>query len=152
MVSINDLRKFEIFKGLNERELELIVKIAKEETVEADVRLFEEKAHATDLYLVLDGLVDVKVRGTNDERITIAHVEPGQILGWSAIVEPHLRTAGAWIQKKARFIVIRADSLIDLFEKNNHIGYRVMKVIASIISDRLKALDKGYAEKLHIIK
>ena len=148
MVSIDDLRRFTLFKGLNERELELIVKIAKEETVEADVRLFEEKATATDLYLVLEGMVDVKVKGGDDERITIAHVEAGQLLGWSAIVEPYVRTAGAWIQKKARLITLRADSLKDLFEKNNHIGYRVMKAIASLISDRLKALNAKYAEKL----
>jgi len=152
MVSIDDLKRFKLFQGLNDREIELIVKIAKEETVEADVRLFEEKANATDLYLVLEGIVDVKVKGVNDERITIAHVEPGQILGWSAIVEPHVRTAGAWIQTKARLITLRADSLKDLFEKNNHIGYRIMKVIASLISERLKALDTKYAEKLRIEK
>lgn len=152
MVSTDDLKRFAIFKGLNDRELDLIVDIAKEETVEADVRLFEEKAHATDLYLVLEGMVDVKVKGVGDERITIAHVEPGQILGWSAIVEPHMRTAGAWIQKKARLITLKADSLKDLFEKNNHIGFRVMKVIASLISDRLKALDTKYAEKLRTVK
>jgi len=152
MISINDLRRFKLFKGLNDRELELIVKIAKEETVEADVRLFEEKANATDLYLVLEGMVDVKIKGVDDERITITHVEPGQILGWSAIVEPNVRTAGAWIQKKTKLIALRADSLKDLFEKNNHIGYRIMKVIASLISERLKALDKKYAEKLRIEK
>jgi CRP/FNR family cyclic AMP-dependent transcriptional regulator len=152
MVAIDDLKRFKLFKGLNDRELELIVKIAKEETVEANVRLFEEKANATDLYLVLEGMVDVKVKGVDDERITIAHVESGQILGWSAIVEPHVRTAGAWIQKKAKLITLRADSLKDLFEKNNHIGYRIMKVIASLISERLKALDTKYAEKLRSAK
>lgn len=148
MISIDDLKRFKIFQGLNDRELELIVKIAKEETFEANIRLFEEKANATELYLVLDGKVDIKVMGTDDERITIAEVKPGEILGWSAIVEPFVRTAGAWIEDKTKLITLRADSLKDLFEKNNHIGYRVMKDIAALISGRLKALDTKYTEKL----
>jgi len=148
MVSIDDLKKFSIFQGLNDRELEQIVTIAKEESYEGGVRIFEEKAQATDLYLVLEGEVDIKVKGADDERITIAQVMPGEILGWSAIVEPNMRTAGAWVEGPTKLITLRADSLQDLFEKNNHIGYRVMKVIASLISGRLKALDTKYAEKL----
>jgi len=148
MASIDDLKKYSIFQGLNDRELELIVQIAKEETYEEGVRIFEEKAQAIDLYLVVEGEVDIKVKSADDDRITIAQVMPGEILGWSAIVEPHIRTAGAWVKGKTKLITLRADSLKDLFEKNNHIGYRVMKVIATLISDRLKALDKKYAEKL----
>lgn len=148
MASIDDLKKYSIFQGLNDRELELIAQVAKEETYEGDVRIFEEKAQATDLYLVLEGEVDIKVLSPDNERITIAQVMPGEILGWSAIVEPNIRTAGAWVKGKTRLITLRADSLNDLFDKNNHIGFRVMKAIASLISDRLKSLNTKYAERL----
>lgn len=148
MASVEELKGFKIFKGLNDRELELVANIAQEETHDAGVRMFEEKAKATHLYLVLDGKVEIKVKTADEDRVTVAEVTPGEILGWSVIVEPFVRTAGAWVVEKTKVLSLSAESLRDLFEKNNHIGYRVTKEIAAIISGRLKALDAKYAEKL----
>ena len=146
MVDITLLKNFKIFKGLNEREIEIIAAAAREETYEAGKRIFEEKALANNLYLALDGQIEIKIRGDGDTYVIIDRVEAGDIFGWSALVEPRTFTAAAWVTKKANIIVLSGDKLKDIFETNNHIGYRVIKEIAAVISRRLKAMEKKFAE------
>ncbi len=148
MVNIGEFKKFKIFKELNERELELIANIAKEETYESDSRIFEEKALARNLYLTLEGKIEIKMRGNGIDQIVIDQVESGEIFGWSAVTQPYTFTAAAWTLEKTKLIVLKSERLIDLFEKNNHLGYRVVKEIAAVISRRLKATESKFVEIL----
>ncbi len=152
MVDIEKLKKFKIFKNLNERELELIANIAKEEMYEAGARIFAEKALATELYLTLEGKVEIKILGDSDEQVVIDKVGPGEIFGWSAVTEPYTFTAAAWTSEKTKLVVFKGERLRELFEKNNHIGYRVVKEIATVISRRLKAMESKFVETLHLTK
>lgn len=146
MMDKDKLKKFKIFTDLNERELELIVDIAREETYESGERIFAEKALATTLYLTLEGKVEIKISGSGGEHIVIDRVGPGEIFGWSTVTEPYTFTAAAWTAEKTKLIVLKGERLRELFEKNNHIGYRVVKEIASVISRRLKALESKLVE------
>lgn len=153
MVNIEQLKKFKIFKELNERELELIANIAKEETDEAGARIFEEKALARNLYLILEGKIEIKIHCAGDERVVVIdQIEPGEIFGWSAVTEPYTFTAAAWTLEKTKLIVLKGERLKELFEKNNHLGYRVVKEIASVISRRLKAAESKLAKNMCTVK
>jgi len=147
MVEIDKLKKFKIFKGLNERELETVAKLAKEKTYEAGSRIFEEKALATHLYLVLEGKIEVNMCcGEGSEQITIDEVGPGKIFGWSAVAEPYTFTAAARTVEQSRVIGLDGRKLRDLFTNNNHIGYRVVKEVAAVISGRLKGMEAKFIE------
>lgn len=152
MVAIEKLRKFKIFNSLNERELELIADIAKEESYKAHERIFEEKALATNLYLLLEGKVEIKIRGDDVEPVVIDIVGSGEIFGWSAVTEPYTFTAAAWTSEETGLIILKGERLRELFEKNNHIGYRVVKEVAAVISRRLKAMETKFVDLLHKIK
>ncbi len=67
-----DLKKFSIFDGLDDRELRLIAEHTKEETYRKGSRIFEEKALATDLYMVIEGRIAIKM-GNRE----VDYVEPG---------------------------------------------------------------------------
>lgn len=148
MVKVNQLKQFKIFKELNEREIELIAGIAQEETYQAGARIFEEKALANNLYLALDGQVEIKIRGEGENYVVIDRIGSGDIFGWSAVVEPRTFTAAAWTTEKANLIVLGGEKIGDIFEKNNYIGYRVVKEIAAVISRRLKAMEKKFVETI----
>jgi len=152
MVDIEKLKKFKIFKDLNERELELIANIAKEEIYEAGARIFAEKALATDLYLTLEGKVEIKISGDSVEPVVIDQVGSGEIFGWSTVTEPYTFTAAAWTLEKTKLIILKGERLRELFETNNHIGYRVVKEVAAVISRRLKAMESKFVETLRMIK
>jgi CRP/FNR family cyclic AMP-dependent transcriptional regulator len=136
----DDLKKFKIFQGLNDRELDLIANIAREEAFDEGQRIFEEKALAANLYLALEGKVEVKLKGKDNTMVKIDEVGPGEIFGWSSIAAPSTFTAATWTLTPARIIVLNGRNLRDIFEKNNHIGYRILKEIAAVIARRLKAM------------
>lgn len=140
MVDIKKLMKFKIFKDLSERELELIANFAQEKRMEARWRIFQEKAFAINMYLVLEGKVDIEISGKGGEKTVIDQAGPGEIFGWSAVTEPYNLTAGAYASEATQLIFIKGKTLMDLFEKNHYIGYKVMLEIAAVISRRLKAL------------
>ncbi len=149
MVDREKLKSFKIFRDLNEREAELIAGIAREETYELGERIFAEKALATTLYLTLEGKVEIKISGDRGEQVVIDRVGTGEIFGWSAVIEPYTFTAAAWTSEKTKLIALKGERLKELFVKNNHIGYRVIKEIAVVISRRLKALELKFAETAH---
>jgi len=152
MITVEELKKFSVFEGLNERELELFVNIAKEETHESDSRIFAEKALAVNLYLLLEGKVEITLKCGNGELIKIDQVEPGEIFGWSAITAPCTFTAAAWTVEKTKLIVVKGERLINLFEINNHLGYRMLKKLSALISRRLRAMESKFVENVCAMK
>jgi len=139
MVSVEELKKFEIFKGLTEAELENIAEIAEKEELDANVRIFEEKSWATYLYIVMRGSVEIRMsHDKSGEQLTIDNVGPGEIFGWSAVTEPYTLTAAAWTNKKTELLKLKGEVLSDLFKKCNHIGYKFVMKVAAVISSRLR--------------
>jgi len=148
MGKIEDLRQFAIFKELTDIELQNIAEIVKKHEYPADKRIFEEKSIASNLYLLLKGKVVIKKKSDLGQgQIIIDTIKPGEIFGWSSISEPHNFTAAAHTVEASEFLTISSDVLRDLFKKNNHIGYRVMTEIATVISSRFRHLSQQYANQ-----
>jgi len=140
-VTIDKLRKLHLFKDLIDREVEVIAEYANEERYPAGRRIFEEKALATNLYLVIEGKVSIRMgEHLLAKQLEVDTVGPGEIFGWSAITEPYTFTAAAWTLEETTVIVISGDVLRHIFESNCYIGYPVMRGIASIISGRLRSV------------
>lgn len=139
MVSVATIKGINIFRELADYELENVAKTAYEETYESGQRIFAEGAWAQRMYVLVEGEIDIRIRPNRDaEQLTVDTVKEGEIFGWSSLTEPYSLTAAALAVKKSKVIVFRGDGLRDLFEKNNHIGFLVMKGIASVISSRLR--------------
>jgi len=148
MVMNEELRQFKIFQDLTDAELQNIAEIAKKVEFGAEKRIFEEKSIASNLFLVLKGKVVIRKQSdVGPGQITIDSVGPGEMFGWSSITEPHNFTAAAHTAEESEFLAINSDVLRDLFKKNNHIGYRVMTEIASVISSRFRSLSQEYANQ-----
>ena len=141
LVDATMLRGFKIFEELNERELEQIAKAAKMEELGAGATLTEAGAPASRLYLIVDGRVTVNVQGPQGKIIGADEIGPGQVLGWSALVGPYVYTASGVTTEKTKLIVFSGSKLREIFEVNNHIGYRVLKGMGAVISRRISALE-----------
>jgi CRP/FNR family cyclic AMP-dependent transcriptional regulator len=143
MVSIEELRTFDIFGGLTDTELDSIRELAKKVEYGQGQRIFEEKSQATKLYLVLKGQVEIRMRADKGhEQMPIDTVGRGDIFGWSSVTEPYTLTAAAWTVEKSELLVLKGEDLRDLFKKNNHVGYLIMIEVASVISSRLRSLNR----------
>jgi CRP-like cAMP-binding protein len=73
--------------------------------------------------------------------VAVDDVGPGQIVGWSALTGPYVYTASTVTAEKSSLIVINGNKLRQIFEVNNHIGYRVLKGIGYIVARRMAAIE-----------
>ncbi len=141
LVDATMLRELKIFEELNDRELEQIAKGAKIEELGPGATLTEAGAPANRLYLIVEGRVTVNVQGPQGKTIGADELGPGQVLGWSALVGPYIYTASGVTVEKSKLIVFSGSKLREIFEINNHIGYRVLKGMGAVISRRISALE-----------
>ena len=143
------LKKFDVFKGLADYELENVAELANIADYDAGKRIFDEKSQANYFYFVLEGKVEIKMRAEKGkDLLPIDTVGPGEIFGWSAVTEPFTLTAAAWTLEKTKLFVFKGEVLRDLFKKNNHIGYTVMMAVSSVISSRLRKLNQKLVNSL----
>jgi signal transduction histidine kinase/CRP-like cAMP-binding protein len=141
--AIQVLSKFQIFERLTDDELWRIADLCREEVYEAGATIFEEGGTADYLYLVQEGEVvlemELELRPfASPKRTTIEVATPGEVFGWSALVKPHTWTLSAKCTKRAKVIVIKGSDLLDLFESEPHIGYRMTEMVTQIVASRLK--------------
>lgn len=147
MTATKNVKCFGIFQDLNENELENISEIAKLETFEKGQRIFQENSIARNLYLVSSGQVEIRMRSSKGaSEMAIDTLGPGEMFGWSSLTEPRSFTAAAYSLDKSVVCVINGNVLRDLFKKNNHIGFKVMMKVSSVISQRLRSLNKKVLE------
>lgn len=138
MVSPELLRRFRSFAGLNEALLKQIAMIAEERTAPAGVRLFDEGMPANYLYVIVQGEVNIQYLLGSGEMRTVDTLVDGDLLVWSALVEPYRTTAYGTTTKETHLIAIQADKLRQLCEENPILGYRLMTEVAKLLAHRLE--------------
>lgn len=142
MVSADDLIACELFVGLTTGELEQIAAIAYKQSYEPGELICVEEDRADRLFILDQGRVQVNIHLRSPlepgGEVTIEEVEPGCVFGWSALVKQRRFTASARALESATVTIVGADDLNDLFDRNAHIGFVVMKQLAEVIASRLR--------------
>jgi len=138
MVSPEMLRRFNCFVPVQESSLQTVAMIAREECVPAGRQLFNEGDPADTLSLIVNGEVEIQYLLGNGELRSVDMLIAGDILGWSALVEPHKMTGIATASKATRLIRIQAKPLRELCERDPLLGYRLATQVARLLADRLE--------------
>jgi len=141
VVSIKTLKAFCFFDGLSETELRSLSIIANRVSYQRGDRIFEEKQLAHTLYLIVDGWVDIVVntdaQGEHHELVTT--LSSGDIIGWSALVEPFAYTGAALCASPVEAIEFKGPDLLGLFELDPNLCCVVMRKVCQVIAHRLRA-------------
>jgi CRP/FNR family cyclic AMP-dependent transcriptional regulator len=140
MIPVDELRCCNLFDQLNDRELEEVAKLGTIEKRGAGSRVIAEGTNAGALYMLKEGRVAVRMSSRDGNEVLIDELGPGSVFGWSAVLNDQMFKAAIWVTEDATIVVLDGDKLRQLFEANNHIGYRVVRVIAGITADRLEKL------------
>ena len=139
MVSPEILRRYNLFAGMPLEAIKEIASYSTEITLESDTYLFQEGDPAEQLYLIISGGVDLQVT-LNDGSAEHADVEmivPGEMLGWSALVEPFIFHLSAVTTTTTRVVEIDGDQLRAYLAQHPDWGYSIMQRVARIMGDRL---------------
>jgi CRP-like cAMP-binding protein len=138
MISPEVLRRYPYFADVKEDSLKEVAMISNEETISAGTRLFEEEDKADNLYIIVDGEIDVQYTLGSGELRTVDTVVPGELVMWSALVEPYRSTAVGIARNDTKLVKIDGQKLRELCESDHDLGYRMLICVTKLLANRLE--------------
>lgn len=136
----NILRKAELFNGLSEDELQHVASLCGERRLERGEILTTQGVRGDELFIVTEGLVEVLItESQKDSHKIIVNLGKGQLIGEMSLVDKGPRSATVRAITEPTLVqVIQRDQFETLCEQNTHIGYIVMRNIATDLSFKLR--------------
>ena len=87
------------------------------------------------LFILLEGTVHLVIK--NGGSITFNLSEPGDVFGWSSMLENGKYTASGICATDLKLVKIEKDKLIRIFQNRPEVGFKVLQRLAGVISRRL---------------
>lgn len=137
MEYLDALKKSYLVAGLSDDEIAEIIKLAKLETLVAHDTLIKKGEKSSDLFVILEGNVDVYT-SAGDKLISAG---PGSVLGEVALVDDHPRSADALCTSLVRCFRFPAKELRRYMNTNRSIGFVMLANLARVLSGRLRNVD-----------
>jgi CRP-like cAMP-binding protein len=151
------LEQVEIFGDLDTERLQRISAICSERRYEPDDVIFHENTNSDELFVILQGEVEIQVDpktlgiGADESPgpTTIATLRRDQSFGEIALVDEGFRSASARCAAQGtRLLVIRRDDLIRLCERDFEMGYLLMRNMAGDLAFKIRQTDLMVREQL----
>ena len=101
--------------------------------------IFHEGDPSLFLFIVKTGHVAVEIHVPSKGRRTIFTASPGDVFGWSALVEPRIETASARAVEDTTAFAMKGGELMDLCREDLQLGFELYRALAEIIMARLIA-------------
>jgi CRP-like cAMP-binding protein len=89
---------------------------------------------------ILEGRVALRLRVPElGDRLTIVTIEPGELLGWSAVVPPYRATVDAIATEPTRLLAVDAAALRERMATDRELAAELLPLVLESVSDRLSA-------------
>lgn len=135
-------RKVELFRGLNEEQLNKLGAISQEEVFKERTTIFKQGDVGDKMYIVAKGQVEVRVEGIDGSSHAAVYLGEGQVFGEMALVDSGSRSATiVAVEDGTTVYSIPSDDFTKLCESNTAIGYALILNIAQDLSFKLRHRD-----------
>ena len=144
MIALESLLRYPFFDFLA-YPMKAIAQISEEETYPPDTIIFRENERAQGLYILVSGSVnlfftiDVEYHPDWHKELLFSTINPGELFGISALIEPHILTSSARTTKVSQVIKIDAVKLLALCDQDEQLAYGLSHQVAKATIERLKA-------------
>ncbi len=118
---------------------EKLVSMAEPFRFKAGEDIICEGDEAKYLYIIKSGRVAVEMHTAPKGRRTIRTGEPGDMISWSALVEPHRATASLRAAQDVEAFGINGELLIVESHKDCQLGFELYRALTEVIAGRLNA-------------
>jgi CRP/FNR family transcriptional regulator, cyclic AMP receptor protein len=126
------------FLDLKPYQLERLSKVANFQKAGACEELFHEGAREDDLYILLEGQVNIWVHVPSRGSVCVFTAEPLDILGWSTLTPVvRQRTATAKTTCPSTLLCFDGELLRHLCDEDHDIGYLIMRRVSNVVASRL---------------
>jgi CRP-like cAMP-binding protein len=136
----------EFLRGLSERHKMILASGARPFTAKPEQVLAREGEHAHAFFLIRSGHVALESTLPGGDSLLIQNVGPGEIVGWSWLVPPHLWQFRCRTIDAVEGISFNADWLRDLCERDESVGYHLLKQLVTVIAQRLASTRRHLVE------
>lgn len=159
MVALEDLEKLHIFKDFKQEELNKLLGFCSIENYQIGERLFLEGAPAKDMWIVIDGSVELRFEmpnaksSTNESALSSHHTETpeSQVFGWSCFIAPYkMRLSAYCTTRRCQVLKIDAVKLNHLMAQDTAIGFKIMHYLVQVVGFRFKQMQEEVAKFIGI--
>ncbi len=135
---IDQLGRVPLFEGLTPIALELIGRVASEETHKLGTKLFQHGDLGDKLYVIVEGKVRIsrQVAGMGEEALAV--LGPGSVFGEMALLDDAPRSADAVVHERCRLIALPKDAFNDLLFLHKDLAYEVLWSVVRMLTQRLR--------------
>ncbi len=143
MISPELLRRYPFFGFLENGELRAVAMLAEDVVCPAGQPIFEIEGQAEALYLLVEGGIEHSyvVIDRDDPALRkeffIGEINPGEIFGFSALIEPYVYSATCRASVVSRLIKIDGAGLRAVCEVDPKLAYGLMRQVAKAVMNRL---------------
>ena len=136
---IKTLQENRFLHDIDSAHLEQIAKIAQICDFDAGDEVFREGQTAKNVYLVVSGKLSLELSPATAYRKQLVSVGPGEMLGWSSMVERPQFAASAVVVKPTRLVQIDGERLRVMCDDDPQFGYEFMRRTMRVLASRLSA-------------
>lgn len=129
------INEVDLFEGIDPDVMEEIANICSEENYAKDTVLFKNGEEADCLYILEEGTIHLVIENGGSISFTLS--DPGQVFGWSSMVESGLYTSSGVCATAIKALKLEKEKLNKVFSLHPDAGLKVLKRLAGVISQRL---------------
>ncbi|MDX3526696.1 cyclic nucleotide-binding domain-containing protein [Streptomyces sp. ID05-39B] len=115
-----------------------LMTLAREVSFPEDTRIFEAGGTADRFWVIRSGAVTLDQRVTSVQRVTVASLGAGDLLGWSWLFPPYRWDFGAEAFSPVRAYEFEAQPVLKLCEEDPALGLSLVRIVAEILAHRLE--------------
>lgn len=140
------IKESDLFKGVSQRFITKIANNSEEETFRKNAIIFKAGEKAAHFFVLAEGSIDISLGKREGAHMSVS--KPGEVFGWSALVEPYVYTANARTTKDTRVIKISRDLIEQAISEHPAEGLAVLKNLTGIIAQRLRYAYKSFVPEM----
>ncbi|MGW0581308.1 cyclic nucleotide-binding domain-containing protein [Streptomyces sp. NPDC002920] len=115
-----------------------LMELAREVSFPEDARIFEAGGTADRFWVVRSGAVSLDQQVTSVQRVVVASLGAGDLLGWSWLFPPYRWDFGAEAFSPVRAYEFQAQPVLKLCEEDPALGMTLVRLVAEILAHRLE--------------
>jgi CRP-like cAMP-binding protein len=139
MVPLETLKAVRLLQGIADDQLRQVASVAEVQEFPANAVVFREGQTSPSLYLVAEGSVSLEINVPGGGSVRFQTVGPGELLGWSPLLDVGPLTATARTLAPSRLLVLDAAQVQALCARDTGFGYEFIRRVAQVLSRRLDA-------------
>lgn len=126
-------------RDLDPRVIGSLASIGRMRNAAASETLLNEGDPTDSMAIVVEGRISLRLRVPERGNVTILTVEPGDVVGWSALVPPYRATSTAVALERARLVAFEGPDLRRLFDNNQALALKIYPMVLRAVARRLEA-------------